>query len=433
MGSALDEALLLKQNPDRLFFQQQLPLPDGVAQLIRIAIDPASVSLNAEQRRNLDDAELQTAATAYLKGVCLFPGSQSLRVLGLNGFEDNKIQLEHRRLLLKWLHPDRNPENRHLAERVNRAWSQIKLGTADTANVPQQGGFTAEPATTLKPRSGGRFPLFLAGLAVLAASLWLLSLWPDSTEYLGAAPPPPDRTAEPGSDTILPQLPPSTWGEPMADMPEMPAPAPAVNPQSTTAVVVEKQRNALPGKDSGDRQPKDFVETGLGRNVSASAGKSVLPPQAIPDPVTAATSGLAAVEPVATPSVSVTVPAEQAAVVSTSQAQAALQRFLQLYRDGDQRSFMLQFSSDARNNRGGKPAIEADYSRLFQQSKRRDLALSDMQWQQVPDGLRFRANFRSKVTYVGQLTAERNSGHIELLFRSEGGQVRIARILVFTG
>ena len=247
MGSALDEALLLKQNPDRLFFQQQLPLPDGVAQLIRIAIDPASVSLNAEQRRNLDDAELQGAAAAYLKGVCLFPGSKSLRVLGLNVIEDNTTLLEHRRLLLKWLHPDRNPENRHLAERVNRAWSQIKLGTAEIANVPQQGGFTAEPAAALKPRSGGRFPLFLAGLAVLALSLWLLSLWPDSTEYLGAAPPPPERTTEAATDAILPQLPPGTWGESPAAATEMPAPAPAADTQPMAAVT-GPQPAAQPGK-----------------------------------------------------------------------------------------------------------------------------------------------------------------------------------------
>ena len=48
-------------------------------------------------------------------------------------------------------------------------------------------------------------------------------------------------------------------------------------------------------------------------------------------------------------------------------------------------------------------------------------------------GQRLRASFRSKVTYEGQLTAERNSGRIELLFRLDGGQVRITRILVYTG
>ena len=47
MGNALDDALLLKANPDRLFFQQRQPLPDGIAQLIRIAINPEeSVTIN---------------------------------------------------------------------------------------------------------------------------------------------------------------------------------------------------------------------------------------------------------------------------------------------------------------------------------------------------------------------------------------------------
>lgn len=434
MGSALDEALLLKQNPDRLFFQQQLPLPDGVAQLIRIAIDPTSVILSAEQRRNLDDAELQSAATAYLKGVCLFPGSQSLRVLGLNVIEDNKTLLEHRRLLLKWLHPDRNPENRHLAERVNRAWSQIKLGTGEITNAPVQGGFAAESAVALKPRNSGRFPLFLAGLTALAIALWLLSLWPDSTEYLGAVPPPAERSTPVETGENLPQMPLGNWGEPPPTAPELPAPdpAPAVDPQPMAAVA-DPRPVVQSGKIAGKLQTKALVQTGQAGTVSSLPGKPAPSPQAAPVPVPAASIGIAAAETLATPPVPVPVSAEQTAVLTASQAQAALQRFLQLYRDGELKPFMAQFSPDARNNRGGKQAIEEDYSRLFQQSKRRDLALSDMQWQNDSDGQRLRASFRSKVTYEGQLTAERNSGRIELLFRLDGGQVRITRILVYTG
>ena len=103
---------------------------------------------------------------------------------------------------------------------------------------------------------------------------------------------------------------------------------------------------------------------------------------------------------------------------------------MQSYRAGNMDAFMGQFSADARNNRGGRDAIQEDYARLFLRSKSRDLAFSQAQWQPVPGGMRFKANYRSKVVYQGDVLAERNSGRIEMVFRNDAGQMRIASILV---
>ena len=438
MTNALDDALLLKANPDRLFFQQRQPLPDGVALLIRIAINPAACGLSPVQRQGLDDAELQAAAGAYLKGVCLFPGSQGLRVLGLNDGSDHTLVVEHRRLLLKWLHPDRNPENRHLAERVNRAWGQLKLGRGEPVRAPLPPGFGVEPVPVEVLR-GSRFPLFLAGLTLLAAAFWLWSLRPDATEYVGDAP--TDSAQPPAFDAAgqrdaddgqpLPEVALTPWGgepaaAPVQAAPAEPVPAIAAMPESAVADTPAATKAAQAPKTPAP-EPKSEA---MARLPEPRTAESPIKPARKP-PVAAATPPDTAVRIEPTQAVSAP-PAPPPQTLTPADAQAALQRFVQLYRAGEIEPFMAQFSADARNNRGGRQAIREDYARLFLQSKRRDLAFSATQWQAVPGGMRFKADYRSKVAYQGQLTGERNSGRIEIVFRREDGQVRIASVMVVT-
>ena len=420
MAGALEEALLLKLNPDRLFFQQRLPLPDGIAQLIRIAIDPASAGLSQEQREDLDDGQLQAAAAAYLKGVCLFPGSQGLRVLGLNDASDNKLILEHRRLLLKWLHPDRNPENRHLAERVNRAWALQKAGLIETAAaMPAQEFALVENPMAVKPRRS-RFPLFLAGIAVLVLGLWGLSRIPDATDYLGAEAPVAEN--KPNPEAALPELVDSRWG---GQAPNSTAPAVA-EPVSVAEMPVQSPPALAP--------PAEPLPAAMPAALAKSGAKpKTLPERSAPAAVPVSETAQAKITQAlaAAPAESAEPPTVAAAPKLTAdQGQTALQRFLQLYRAGDLDAFMAQFSRDARTNRGGRDAIREDYARLFLQSKRRELEFSQAQWQPVPGGMRFTADYRSKVLYHGDVLAERSSGGIDILFGLDAGQVRIASLLV---
>ena len=442
MNSALDEALLLKVNPDRLFFQQQLPLPDGIAQLIRIAINPDGVALSPEQRQELDDADLQAAAGAYLKGVCLYPGSQGLRVLGLNDAADHTLIVEHRRLLLKWLHPDRNPENRHLAERVNRAWGQIKLGQVEPVKSPLPAGFGVEPVLA-ESRRRSRFPLFLAGLTALAAAFWLWSLWPDATEYVGNTASVPMENSAPvasaeseavtasehATSEPLPGSELTPWG---GELPEAGEQAnQTTTPVSTAQLDSSAAKQPVAKVATVSTAPKPTVKTEAAPSVVAvqqPERKVALPVPQLTPPAKLIVAGKVESKP----SVSVP-PSTQTAVLTPADAKAALQRFVQLYRAGEIEPFMVQFSADAHNNQGGLQAIRKDYARLFLLSKRRDLTFSNGQWQVVPGGMRFNADYRSKVGYDDQLLAERNSGRIEMLFRMDAGQVRIANILVYGG
>lgn len=458
MNSALDEALLLKQNPDRLFFQQQLPLPNGIAQLIRIAIDPGSVSISQAQRQDFNDEQIKAAAAAYLKGVCLFPGSQGLRVLGLNDASDNKIMLEHRRLLLKWLHPDRNPENRHLAERVNRAWALQKAGQIESVIAQNPSDFVPPEVIAAPKARSTRFPVFLAGIAALVGVLWLFSRMPDTTEYLGGSLSGNEKPQKPKIETALPDLTTRQWGESatqtlapaestaIADAPSEPAPIAVAPPTIQTAAPVKSDVISLPDqtavkpvvasipKPASKATPEQKTQARASTPLPAKpVPKGVV--KAVPEPTNIKTPGPIVMPPQAKAAVAVAPPAASnplATEITAATSQDALKRFLQMYRAGNLDVFMTQFSADAKNNRGGRDAIKEDYARLFLQSKRRDLEFSQAQWQPMPGGIRFKANYRSKVLYEGDLVAERNSGRIEMVFRMDSGQLRIASILVYT-
>ena len=148
-GAAWQQARALQDAPETLFALRAAPLPEGMTALIRLA--------------SAGGPEADTAG-AYLQAVCLYAGSPPWRCLGLAPGADPALAKEHHRLLIKWLHPDRNPEAQVLAERVNAAWQALKAGALPLP-VPRH----APPP--MPPRARSRFPLFLAGLLAAAQAL----------------------------------------------------------------------------------------------------------------------------------------------------------------------------------------------------------------------------------------------------------------------
>ena len=188
--AALDQALLLQKQPALAVAFKQAALPDGMPTLIRLASDEGGRRKDLAQLVGMDEIQLQSAATEYLLQICLYPGSNDFRVLGLNSASDMKAAKEHHRLLLKWLHPDRNPDNQILAGRVNQAWAAIK----NNANSAVIAGYSIEDGDARdfqQAPPAGRFPLFLWGLIGLVAVLLIISIMPDSNIYV----------ADSGSDT----------------------------------------------------------------------------------------------------------------------------------------------------------------------------------------------------------------------------------------
>lgn len=424
-GAAIQQALLLQRRPEVLFGLQQSPLPEGMADLIRLASDAGVFRERMAQASGLDAALLQQAAAGYLRSICLFPGSHGPRVLALNDAHDMRLAKDHHRLLIKWLHPDRNPHNQALAERVNQAWSQLKAKRPAVL-----AGVTAEPW----PAQGRRAPLksrfawFLGGLAGLSALLLLLSLLPEQEVYvsgidadkaLGATGP---DSAEEGADAPLAALRHVAWAEPTREAATpraAPRPAPARKSDPEKPAAAGTFSASPPGMAAADPVVKTQTP------VTAVAGPT-------PRPDKPAAKPLPPAAPIEAAQAASVAPAEppRAQGLAVADAKAMLPLFIGRYRQGDIEGFMDLFSRGARNNRGDRAAIAEDYGRLFAGSQRRELDVSQLQWRSQDGDIVLRARYRSKVRRAADMPTVTNKGRIELVFVAENGEARIQRILI---
>jgi len=126
--AALDVALDMVQRPLLARHVQDQPLPDDVLQLVRIAADSEEDLSWASRTRARTLAEIREAAVMFLQQVLFHPRADNFRVLGLRPNATLEELHEHRRWLLKWLHPDRNHDKweSQLFKRVVDASSQVQ-------------------------------------------------------------------------------------------------------------------------------------------------------------------------------------------------------------------------------------------------------------------------------------------------------------------
>ena len=120
---ALDVALDMMQRPLLAKHAQRTPLPEDVLQLIRIAAGSEEDIVWASRTRARPADEIREAAVTFLQQVLFCPGADNYRLLGLGPSTTAEELHEHRRWLLKWLHPDRNPNKweSQLFQRVSHA------------------------------------------------------------------------------------------------------------------------------------------------------------------------------------------------------------------------------------------------------------------------------------------------------------------------
>ena len=116
--------------------------------------------------------------------------------------------------------------------------------------------------------------------------------------------------------------------------------------------------------------------------------------------------------------------------ISASEAEAVLQQFSSHYNAGNLQGLMALFSPKAISLKGGREAIAADYSRLFNSTRQRRIALSNARWQAVDDARRLRAGFQTELAYDAGRAPQRRSGSIEMLLVRENGNPRILELLI---
>jgi hypothetical protein len=134
---ALQVALDMFRSPALARKVQRQPLPKNVLQVIRIAAGEAIDEKATEQIFGWTEAEVRSAAILFLQQILFDKSSSSYRVLGLTPDAELNALKDHKRALLKWLHPDRNSNRWEsvLLQRVVKAADSILESRGETGNV----------------------------------------------------------------------------------------------------------------------------------------------------------------------------------------------------------------------------------------------------------------------------------------------------------
>jgi hypothetical protein len=125
---ALKTAIDLMHVPSQVRLYRTGPLPDGVSILLRIAAgDEEAVSaatLLTDRTRDI----VRQAATFFIEQILFAPSADSYRVLGASAQASSSELRRNVALLLRWLHPDLDPQGERaiFVGRVTAAWNDLK-------------------------------------------------------------------------------------------------------------------------------------------------------------------------------------------------------------------------------------------------------------------------------------------------------------------
>lgn len=121
-------ALELYATPTRVRLFRQQPLPEDTHFLLQVATGDEPALGEAQVLSGREPEVLQQAAAFFVEQVLLETGSDSYRTLGAQPTDPIAKIRHHMALLMRWLHPDCDPEGQRalLAPRVIRAWDDLK-------------------------------------------------------------------------------------------------------------------------------------------------------------------------------------------------------------------------------------------------------------------------------------------------------------------
>jgi hypothetical protein len=105
---ALQVALDMFRSPSLVRRVKTQPLPKNVLHVIRIAAGESLDVGDNEISSGWDEMEVRAAAVFFLQQVLFDKNADIYRVLGLTSDASFVEVKDHKRSLLKWLHPDRN-------------------------------------------------------------------------------------------------------------------------------------------------------------------------------------------------------------------------------------------------------------------------------------------------------------------------------------
>jgi hypothetical protein len=399
---------------------------------------------------------MREAAVFYVQQVLFAPGADSYRVLGVDSDADDDRIKEHYRWLVRWLHPDRNPDawEAIYADRVNRAWQDLR--TRDRRQRFDDRRANA-PALTMAMARAAPVPvaaidaagaswrwlrwlphLVFAGLgasAVLAVGMFYLLRWNDSKAVPSAAMVSLEPADSVGAAKVEDQLPsqgPATTTPaapvavaPRTDPPASAAPMPAL-PASETGVANRPVATSLVNARRAEGVPVEAL------NAFVPA-----PPAQLPAPAPQPSSALSPPAQVAPPlpanprpSLAVLPAAAQTVAVAGEEAlaESVLSQFQQAYAAGDMGRLESLFVASSDSGRTRPVTALQQYQRLFKQSVSRRLWVEDVSWIGSGDRATIIASYQSEVWFAGDRAPKHRTGDMRLDLRRLQGDWRIETV-----
>jgi hypothetical protein len=136
----------IKAYSQPLSFQprERTKLPDGMLLAIKVAAGDAASIEKAAEGVGHDNASLQDAVSFYLQQQLIGGKANPFQQLGLSPDASPEDIVLHKRWLLKWLHPDRNP---------NKWQSQMFIGVTTAAQAATAMITSQQPISGLPPAS----------------------------------------------------------------------------------------------------------------------------------------------------------------------------------------------------------------------------------------------------------------------------------------
>lgn len=125
---ALKIAIDLMHVPSQVRLFRSEPLPDGVLTLLRIAAGDAEAETASAALIDRSRDVVRQAAGFFIEQILFAPNADSYRVLGASPRASAGELRRNVALLLRWLHPDLDPQGERsiFVGRVTAAWNDLK-------------------------------------------------------------------------------------------------------------------------------------------------------------------------------------------------------------------------------------------------------------------------------------------------------------------
>jgi hypothetical protein len=194
---AIDMALRLTRQPGGQRKMALGGLPGNMIELLKVAAEDPDTMARLSFARGVAPSVLLDSARFALQKIILESGADHYRALGLARGASAIELRDHKRLLLKWLHPDRNHNawESALFLRVQEAVEKLEAGATEPASSSSSASKDKQKKSRLDERkkarsvtgfrpaeSRGRVLLRNAGIPALtiaaaAASIYLASIY----------------------------------------------------------------------------------------------------------------------------------------------------------------------------------------------------------------------------------------------------------------